>query len=516
MKKTILIIISLIFTVLVGSGITYYLISKDNFSFSDLYVDISGSNALGVGKINTSTLPQNGKRFQSNQDSSPIFNKLLKVNENGEVEIIWFYNQSDKEVEIPFHPILIENYGDFTYIVYCDWPAEYSVDESSELRQIFWASYGQEAWNRDKLFNYEFVAIHKTSGKVFDLKESVINKHTQSKSLSSTLVYLPDGFAFTTDPSQNNNQVCINRGSFNVLNEVIDVGVVCTDVIAGFSDFNSHATALPNGDIKLIDYNESKNKVLNLYTLEIYDLNNLSLDDPRLAYFSQGVEPYFISSNQFSWILNENSMNYNVSLLYQNSEFSIIEEQMDVLNFNALRNNLYYNRNLFSSSPFINLSISYSEESLEVMIQSVNPQTLAAEEILSFDLLEHEPDINPMNAISLYPHFYQNSLFLIKSGEKPFIYEVDLSIKTFIKIFSSLGRGYLIQERTKNPNFFLFGEEFYFSNGWTTFKRTGNFYFSVIESLTEAKFKFNIYNRQTYQESQSTPTFSYYEITPIN
>ena len=518
MKKKAVIFISLFATVLVGAGVASFALLSDDFSFSNLTVDISQSNALGVGKLNPSA-PLNGRRNQVTTSESSEFNKLIKVNENGDVEIIRFYNESESEVQIPFHPILIENYGEFTYIVYSDWSAEYSLDDNSiEIRQLFWRSYGQEAWNRDKLFNYEFVAIHKTTGKVFDLKESIINQHTQSKTLSSTLVYLPDGFAYTTDPSQNNNEVCINRGTFNDSTEVIDVSVVCTDVIAGFENFDSNPTALPNGDIKLSDFNESRNKILNLYTFDIYDLGSLSSDDPRFKYFSVGIGGlYFISDKQFSWFssLGENRGIIS-SAFYENSTITLIENTIDIENFSRYDFYLYSNRNLFSSAPFINISYSYLDESLKISINNVDPLTLDFEEIIIFDLLDYEPDINPMDQLYLDYHFYQNSLFLIKSGDKPFIYEVNLLDNTLSKIFSSTGRGYFVQEETKNPNFFLFGEEFYYSNGFTTFKRTGNYYYSEIQSLSERKFKFNIYNKETYEESQSTPTFSYFEITPIN
>jgi hypothetical protein len=167
------------------------------------------------------------------------------------------------------------------------------------------------------------------------------------------------------------------------------------------------------------------------------------------------------------------------------------------------------------------MNYNYTEENLEIVVHNVNPKTLESEEIISIDLVEYDEHIfNSNNDYlffgSFHHHIYQDSLFIIKSGEEPFIYEFNLSDNTLSKIFSGLGRGYFKSETTKNPNFFLFGQEFYSSIESTTFRRSGNFYFSIIESLTETTYKFNIYNGQTYQESQSTPTFSYFEITPIN
>jgi hypothetical protein len=504
MKKKTMIILSLIFTVLVGVGITSYVLISDDFSFSNLSVDISASIGLGFGKINTSTSPLNGKKLESNQDSSATYEKLFKVNENGDFEIIRFYNEIGNEIEIPFHPILIENYGDFTYIAYSDWSKEYVGDDniSFTINRLI-----KDALRGFTRFNFEFIAIHKTTGKVFDLQESFIKELIQSNSDRSGLVYLPDGFAFLTDRSPNDNQVCVNRGTFNESNGIIDVSVVCTDV---FSRFTSSETALPNGDIALAPLDSALNRrIFNLYTLDIYNLNSLSLNDPRLAYFSQVEfvdrrELHYLSENQLSWINGYN----NVSLFYQNSEFSIIEEPL--LNYDSIGQ--YGSRNIFSSSLFTNMSYYYTEDNFEIAFHNVNPKTLESVEIMSIDLVE---DFDHTN-LSFHHHFFQDSLFLIKSGEKPFIYEFNLSDSTSSKIFSSLGSGYFKREITKNPNFFLFGEEFYSSIAFTTFKRSGNFYFSVIESLTETTYKFNIYNGQTYQESQSTPTFSYFEITPIN
>jgi len=517
MKKKTLIILSLIFTVLVGVGITSYVLISDDFSFSNLSVDISGSSGLGFGKINTSTSPLNGKKLESNQDSSATYEKLFKVNENGDFEIIRFYNENGNEIEIPFHPILIENYGDFTYIAYSDWSNEYvgADNFSYTINRLIWEAFGEPR------FNFEFIAIHKTTGKVFDLQESFIKEIKQSNSSRSGLVYLPDGFAFLTDRSPNDNQVCVNRGTFNESTGIIDDSVVCTDV---FSRFSSSETALPNGDIALDPINDpSKRRVLNLYTLDIYTLNSLSSDDPRLVYFLQ-VEfvdrrsPHFLSENQISWISYKIGNHYNVSLFYQNSEFSITEEIL--LNYGSV-SVPFTPRNKFSASPFTTMNYNYTEENLEIVVHNVNPKTLESEEIISIDLVEYDEHIfNSNNDYlffgSFHHHIYQDSLFIIKSGEEPFIYEFNLSDNTLSKIFSGLGRGYFKSETTKNPNFFLFGQEFYSSIESTTFRRSGNFYFSIIESLTETTYKFNIYNGQTYQESQSTPTFSYFEITPIN
>lgn len=514
MKKKAVILISLIATVLVGVGITAFALLQDNFSFSNLNVDISQSNALGVGMINP-TAPLNGRRNQAGSSEDNEFNKLLKVNEDGEVEIIRFYNEGDNEVQIPFHPILIENYGDFTYVVYADWPAEYVGEGHNFIfKRLFWTSYGQETWNRDKLFNFEFIAIHKASGKVFDLKESIIDEYKQSNTLSSTLVYLPDGFAYTTDPSQSDNQVCINRGEFNYSTEVIDMTVVCTDLIAGFDNFDTTATALPNGDIKLRQFNGNINQAINLYTLELFNTNELFEDDPRNIYFSH-ESPFYISSEKISWSSAPSLEGpwYITTLNYIENQFSL-DRVVSTFNQSKFANET---RNPYSSANFISLIINSSVDEIQVELYDVNPKTLEAENILSFDFLDYEPELIPGNDLYLYYYFFNDMVYLIKSGSKPFIYEVNLETEGFTKIFSSTGNGYFGQEKTRNPSFFLFGEEYYFSqDGMANLKRTGNFYFSEVSSLVETRYKFNIYDKQTYTESQSTPTFSYFEIVPIN
>jgi hypothetical protein len=511
MKKKTFIVVSIIATVLVGVGITSYALLQDNFSFSNLTVDISQTNALGFGLINPAA-PLNNRRNQAASSEDDKFNKLLKVNEDGDVEIIRFYNEGENEVQIPFHPILIENYGDFTYVVYADWPAEYHGQPSNfRLNKFFWSSYGQESWNREKLFNYEFVAIHKTSGKVFDLKESIINQHTQSKTLSSTLVYLPDGFAYTTDPSERDNQVCINRGEFNMSTEVIDMTVVCTDLIAGFEDFDTTPTALPNGDIKLRQLNGNVNQAINLYTLELFNTNELLEDDPRKSFFSLAslygyVAQAFISSERISW--SPGGTIYTLNYIDNQFTLDIVESTLNQRSF------VYVPRNPYSSANFISTIINSSVDSIQVDLYDVNPKTLEAESILSFDLLDYEPELM---SVSLDNYFFNDMVYLVNSGSKPFIYEVDLETEVFTKIFSSIGNGYYFQEKTRNPNFFLFGEEFYFSQDVRAyFKRTGNFYFSEVSGLVETRYKFNIYDKQTYTEAQSTPTFSYFEIVPIN
>jgi hypothetical protein len=511
MKKKAVILISLIATVLVGVGITAFALLQDNFSFSNLNVDISQSNALGVGMINP-TAPLNGRRNQAGSSEDNEFNKLLKVNEDGEVEIIRFYNEGENEVQIPFHPILIEPFGEFIYIIYSDWPAEYhQILQSSQnqLKFIFWQTYLDLAYNNDKPFQYEFIAIHALSGKVFDLKEQILDLLTENKTLISTLVYLVDGFSYITQMSQQNNEVCINRGMFNSENQVIDMTKVCTDVIDNF--YNPYESiALPNGDIKL---QANGNLGINLYTFQTFKINELSDDNPmRLLHGDFGAETFYLSTSKYMAILNGQQL-LEIEFNQQGSEHSIstFPENLDYLD-------LLDGRNPYSKAPFYTLSKLNNQSDIPIEDQPINVLEVYPENLLIDIVIE---DFKNIEYISLHDHYLnfvkiQNSLYIFKVGENPFIYEFNLINNTLEKIFFADGFGYIKAGQTQNPNFFLFGQEFYEFNGLYSFKSTGNFYFTLLENLVQTTYKFNIFTKLTYLEFQSTPKYSYFEIVPIN
>jgi hypothetical protein len=520
MKKKSIIFISVISSILLGIGITAIVLSGDTFSFSNLTVDIGDSEGLGIGKIANDSRSPSGRRYQSsgNPQAQSNYDKLVKVDEEGNVDILRFYNTNGNNIEIPFHAILIENYGEFGYMVFSNWSLEYqdkipSIFNGIGTRHTF-HSYFAIASSMKKnnefgligyKFEYEFIAIHKNSGKVFDLGESIINKtdlDNYSNLRNLRLLYLPNGFSFTTS-FKNNTETCINRGLFNPLTNSIDMTIICSPLLEHFS---ANQLALPNGNTYMGD-----GKVFNLYNFNLSDSRGYEM------LLSGTHTSLFISTERISW--RNYSTGNNIHTLDFDGDGNIINysvEENIILRLDADYSDYY--RNPYSSAPFLQLDLIEIDNITTATIYEFYPETGEVSLRVEINFQDYIGELVYFEKVDMFS--FNNSIFLILggAGNTEFIEvdSIDFSFVDYYKIEHAGSSTKYYSEVVKNPNYFLFGYEFYESNAFITFKRTGNFYYSIIENLTIRTMKYNIYTKETYEETESTPTFSYFEITPIN
>lgn len=512
MKKKSIILISVISSILLGIGIAAFVVLNDTFSFSNLNVDIGDSSGLGIGKIANDNQTPNGRKYQSdsNSQTESNYDKLVKVDDEGNVEIVRFYNTEGDTIEVPFHAILIENYGDFSYVVFSNWSLEYqekvlSNFSSIQMRHTFHSYFSKASIIKSapitefgmRNFEYEFVAIHKNTGKVFDLGESIINNTQLESGNYLRILYLPNGFAYTT---AYNNGDCVNRGLFNDLNSLIEVTVICSPLLKNFRD---NQIALPNGDTYMGD-----GKVFNLYDFNLSDSSGYE------RFLKEGFIPLFISTSKIIWMDSGTNIIKNLDF-NENGNFVDFSENEDINFREDLR---FFYRNPYSAAPFLYLDYSEILGQNIISINEFNAKTGESN-------LKVEININDL--MGEFVHFeyidmfsFNNSMFLILWGsDKTEIIELnstDFSLIDYSKVEHEGNSTTYHSEIVKNPNYFLFGQEFYQSNDLITFIRTGNLYYSIIENLTIKNFKYNIYTNEVYEESESTPVFSYFEITPIN
>jgi hypothetical protein len=111
---------------------------------------------------------------------------------------------------------------------------------------------------------------------------------------------------------------------------------------------------------------------------------------------------------------------------------------------------------------------------------------------------------------------FETNLYIIRNGFEPSIHEISLETSNLSKIFDSDGIGFFKQHQTRNPNYFFFGQEFYPIDAFYLLKTSGNYFFKIVENLSEVTYKFNLYSKTIFEEAQSTPTYTFYEIIPIN
>jgi len=520
-KKKSVLLISVISSILLGIGITAFVVFNNAFSFSNLTVDIGDSDGLGIGKIADDNQTPSRRKRQSTENSQreTTYDKLITVDSEGNVDILRFYNNDGNTVEVPFHAILTEDYGDFIYAVFSDWSSEYQIYPGGgypveyaywkSFQYYFYESYLTESGLSDSYqqFNYEFIALHKNSGKVFDLKESVIEKYAPSKALRGSIVYLQNGIAYTTKQNTSNNEVCLNRGLFDSITELIEITVVCSEVIG---EFGYAQIALPNGEIKIGE------QIINLNTFEVSPFDAIEDDYLKTMLYADTANIFYISSNKFVWLLGD----YFYTLEYKDNSISTYRDNAPSI---GVISNPF--RSVYSSAPFLYIDKDKWINDDLLIIYEFFPNEIESNLKFSYEnfVNEYYPDSSSYGKPLPDLYFKESKVYLVGSNfldgaflNKPFILEISIIQGTINKIFDSEGKGFYKSQQTRNPNFFLFGQEFYGSYPVATFVRTGNFHFFLQQGFVQTNFKFNIYTKEIYEESQSTPIFSYYDIKPIN
>jgi hypothetical protein len=503
MKKTKIVVVGIVIALALGIGIASIFFQND-FSFQNFTVSLNGSSSIGVG-----TIRQQNRKFFAQQETSNNENfyvdDLISIDENGNPQIIKYFNVEGEEISVPFSPIVIEPYGEFIYIVYSNWPIGFHDDylsSRSDFRFIFWQTYLDLAYSNETPFEYEFVAIHKQSGRVFDLKESIIDLNTPEKKLNSSIVYLVDGFAFITfENSNTQDRSCINRGLFNDLTNQVDFTVVCSNLFYTFHK-STEAMATPTGDIKM----DGQVEFINLYTFEAFSLSDLTIDHPTRIINSPNTNVIYLSSTVINLYIEQFSRLLSIS--FNNENYEVLEIEI---------NSFYYKTfpyvNPYSKAEYFNYYRDPNLETTLFKLIKVFPENLQFEVLI--ENLEDYEDFEELGYIELIQ--IQDSLFIIKDGLNPFIYELSLNeLSSLNKIFSTVGMGSFKEEEIRNPNYFLFGQEYYQLSGIQSLKKSGNYHYYTIQNLIQQNYKFNLINKEVYLENESTPTFSYFEITPIN
>ena len=521
-KKKSVLLISVISSILLGIGITAFVVFNNAFSFSNLTVDIGDSDGLGIGKIADDNQTPSRRKRQSTENSQreTTYDKLITVDSEGNVDILRFYNNDGNTVEIPFHAVVTENYGEFVYIVYSDWPREY-LSGDLEFEVLFNSSFSQRRMNQGIgiKFNFEFIAIHKETGKVFDLKEEILDELVQEGTLGSSIKYLHNGFVFIARENRDSQTFCLNKSTFNSSSLVLNVEVICSNTITPFTE---RQKVLPNG----LTYFYETNKLLDLNSLEFLDLTEL--DEKFYSLHLYIRRPIFSSSERISWTYIINDSEYIYTIQYKNGQTSFIETESEgfvslvPINSSGISDEYYINggyRNTYSAAPFYYINQKLWRNEKLIQIQETYPESMTTRTIASIDsmMTDYLLETNVSSPLIL---FRDNKVYLFLSfpdiSSDLEIYEIDTVSMSANKILETTGFEFFPSQTTRNANYFLFGYEFYEKNPYSSILVSGNYFFKVIEGFSETIYKFNLILKEVFEESQSTPTFFYYDIKPIN
>jgi hypothetical protein len=528
-KILIVFIITLLSSVLIISSLSFFG-QFDRFSFNELNINLNDTGYLGIGRNISNSLNRNSKRYAASfENERAKFDSLIRQNDDGSIEVVDFFNVAGEEVAIPYHLIHLEPYGQFIYLAYSNWPKEYILDQNAKRGFSDMFFYAYQTMSNPK-FNMEFAAIEKNTGKVFDLKESILNEHSSpttnipnSDYLGSPLVYLPDGFAFIDYPNPQNGQMCINRAFFDV--DKLDINKVCSTVLGGFYGFEN-IYALPNGDIRLANFNNFGPRIINLYTLEITSISDLQPNHPAIMHYdfenhgtTVEVRPYYLSANELrSFRISNNNVESIITKF--EGENLVIEtiQNLDGFKFNSKIDSL----SKFYLQDFYFIDINYGIIELNQEAAPFNKFNLE-----DFTLTTIIPDIKTLlpenfklkNLSNLDYFINDNKLYLFTyvngEGNFPILGVIDLITLEFETLVSANG-SILLGGFTEDPNNNLLLNQSFEYDGIMNFSLTGNYKYSLVQSLTEQTYIFNIFNRTRYLEGESIPFFTNYSILPIN
>jgi hypothetical protein len=526
MRKKTAILFSLIVGISLASVATVIFMTRNSFSFSNLSLNLYNIEAVGVGRNVTSTQRNMQLRQIAPTIESP-YDELIYQNENGEVGSLDFLNSNGEVVDIPYHLIFVENYGDFIYLAYSNWPKEYllGITQQDGFRKLFHFAYSNLSSND---FQFQFALVEKNSGKVFDLKEEILNQHSAPDSnasnyLGSSLVYLPDGFAFI---NSQNNQNCINVARFEL--GLLNISQTCSTVISGFYESDGNAYALPNGDIRLGNLNNFGRRLINLYSLEITSFDDLPEGHPALYHYYpensvlNGFHfdlPYSISSTEIRniiWVDN----------IAQLAITTFIDNQLDIDFFPTDENFIRpsgqtYEWNRFSPSEYYALSINYGSQILDdTPIKLVQINIDLEVTVIIPDIKTIVPVKHQTKNLSNIRYFVEGDglyLYSHTNGDenRPFVGRFDLVSLTYETLLEGNGT-IILGGRTPNPNPLLSSKDYYEYDGNIILRKYGHYSYSQIEGLVEKNYTYNIYTKINYLEGESLPTTSTYSIYPIN
>lgn len=220
---------------------------ESKFTFKNLRVDFSDAVSLGIAPKTKNNVTANKRTSDdlillSEDITVNTETELVKLNDQGVLTTVEFYNNSNSVVEIPYNLFYYEVIGDFTYLLYYEGSQELIL-LTDEFINFSGPKYGITSFIDYTFTNYfdprtlnvYKIIIHNESGRIFDFT-AVISEYYESNTTTSGVDVQnfhtsSNGFFFKTghyDLKNDTRDTCTNFATYNSVDLDLELDTQCS------------------------------------------------------------------------------------------------------------------------------------------------------------------------------------------------------------------------------------------------------------------------------------------------